>query len=145
MAVITDIADAVVAQLNATEFSQSFKANRSYLPRFDLAEMKDLHVTVVPKGVVILPGTRAHNQHDFQIDVAVQKKLATGADEEIDALMTLVDEIADHFRMKRLEGFEGFPSAVWTKTEHAPIYAQEHLEQLGQFTSVMTLTFQVMR
>ena len=145
MAVITQIADAVVAQLNATEFSQSFEAKRSYLPRFDLAEMKDLHVTVVPKGVVILPGTRAHNRHDFQIDVAVQKKLSTGSDEEIDVLMTLVDEIADHFRMKRLQGFEGFSSAVWTKTEHAPIYAQEHLEQLRQFTSVLTFTFQAMR
>ncbi len=58
MAVIAEIADAVVAELNATAFSQSLVATRSYLPRFDLAEMKELRVTVVPKGVTILPGAR---------------------------------------------------------------------------------------
>ena len=50
MALVTDVADAVVAELNATAFSQPLEAKRSYLPQFDLAEMKDLHVTVVPKG-----------------------------------------------------------------------------------------------
>jgi hypothetical protein len=140
MAVIVEIADAVVAELNDTEFSQTFEAERSYLPRFDLAEMKELHVTVVPNGVTILPGNRAHNQHDYQVDVAVQKKVAT--DEELDALMGVVGEIADHFRLKRLASF---PSAVWAKTENEPIYAPDHLEQLHQFTSVLTMTFRVMR
>jgi len=140
MAVITDIADAVVAELNAAEFSQPFEAKRSYLPRFDLAEMKDLHVTVVPKGVTGLPGTRAHNQHDYEIDVAVQKK--TAADGQIDPLMRLVEEIADHFRSKRLEAMS---NVAWVGTAHSPIYAPEHLEQLGQFTSVLTFAFRTMR
>ena len=47
MPVITDVADAVVAELNAQTFSLPFEAKRSYQPQFDLAEMKDLHVTVV--------------------------------------------------------------------------------------------------
>jgi hypothetical protein len=142
MAVITDIADAVAAELNAASFSQPFEAKRSYLPRFDLAEMKDLHVTVVPKAVEILPGTRAHNQHDFRIDVAVQKKLTAADNDQIDALMVLVEEIADHFRLKRLEGYS---NVAWVKTENEPVYAQEHLDQLGQFTSVLTFTFRIMR
>ena len=48
----------------------------------------------------------------------------------------------DHFRHKRLDSFR---AAVWVKTEHEPIYAQEHLDQMRQFTSVLTLTFRVMR
>ena len=140
MAVITDIADAVVAELNATQFSQPFEAKRCYLPRFDLAEMKDVHVTVVPKGVTVLPGTRAHNQHDYEVDVAVQKKAATDA--EIDPLMRLVEEIADHFRGKRLNAMS---NVAWAGTANSPIYAPEHLEQMGQFTSVVTFTFRTMR
>ena len=139
MSVIIDIADAVVAELNATQFSQPFEAKRSYLPRFDLPEMKDVHVTVVPKGVTVLPGTRVHNQHDYEIDVAVQKKVADAA---IDPLMRLVEEIADHFRSKRLAAMS---NVAWAGTAHSPIYAPEHLEQMGQFTSVLTLTFRTMR
>jgi len=142
MPVIADIADAVVAELNAASLSQPFEAERSYLPRFDLAEMKDLHVTVVPKGVMVLPGSRNHNQHDYSVDVAVQKKLSAADNDEIDALMGLVDEIADHFRMKRLDSLR---AAVWVKTENEPLYAQEHMDQLRQFTSVLTFTFRMMR
>lgn len=142
MAVIADIADAVVAELNAGGFSQPLIATRCYLPKFDLAEMKDLHVTVVPKGVAVTSGSRNHNQHDYQIDVAVQKKLTVADNGEIDALMGLVDEIADHFRLKRLDSLQ---APAWVKTQHEPIYAQEHLDQMRQFTSVMTLTFRMMR
>jgi len=142
MAVITDIAEAVVEMLNAGSFGQPIEAQRLYSPQFELAEMEDLHVTVVPRGVQILPGGRAHNQHDYTIDVAVQKKLSAADNAEIDTLMDLVDQIADHFRFKRLEGV---PNAVWLKTEHQAIYSPEHLREMRQFTSVLTFTFRVMR
>ena len=142
MAVITDIADAVAAEINAGSFSQPVDAKREYLPHFDLEDMQTLRVTVVPKSVTTLPGGRGHNQHDYAIDVAVQQKLQTADNTEIDALMLLVDEIGDHFRFKRLSSY---PNAMWLKTENQPVYAQEHLQEMRQFTSVLTLTFRVMR
>ena len=142
MALITDVAGAVVAELNAGEFAQEFTAVRRYLPLFDLSEMKDLHVTVVPRGVAITGLARGVNQHDVQIDVAVQKKLETEGSDEIDPLMALVEEIADFFRLRRLASYS---NAVWVKTENTPIYSQEHLGQMRQFTSVLTLTFRVAR
>ena len=142
MAVITDIADAVVAELNATSFSQAFTAERAYLPVFELADLKNVRVTVVPKGVSITPGNRSNNQHDCAIDVAVQKKLDAADNAEIDALVSLVDEIGDHFRFRRLDSY---PNAVWTRTENEPVYSQEHLDQFRQFTGLLTLTFRVMR
>ena len=142
MAVITDIVDAVVAEVNAGSFSQPVNAQRAYLPEFELAQMQNLQVTVVPKSVTTLPGGRAHNQHDYAIDVAVQQKLQTTDDAEIDDLLTLVDEIADHFRFKRLDSY---PGAVWLKTANEPVYAQEHLHEMRQFTSILTFTFRVMR
>ncbi len=118
MAVITDIADAVEAEINAGSFSQPVSATREYLPAFELADMQTLRVTVVPKSVTTLPGGRAHNQYDYAIDVAVQKKL---------------------------DAADNYPNAAWLKTENQPVYAQEHLQELRQFTSILTFTFRVMR
>ena len=142
MSVITDIADAVAAEINAGTYSQELTAQRLLLPRFDLEDMQSLQVTVVPKSLTTLPGGRAHNQHDFVIDVAVQQKLQTINDTEIDDLLTLVDEVADQLRFKRLTSY---PNAVWLKTENQPVYAQEHLEEMRQFTSILTFTFRLMR
>ena len=142
MAVVTDIADAVVQELNAGTFSTPLEAKRHYRPIFDLAEMQDLHVTVVPKGLAVERLDRSRNQHDVAIDIAVQKKCQTADNAELDPLMALVEEIADFFRLRRLTAC---PGAVWIRTENVPIYAPEHLDELRQFTSVLTLTFRVVR
>ena len=142
MAVVTDIADAVVTELNAGTFSMPLEAKRHYRPIFDLAEMQDLHVTVVPKGLAIERLDRSRNQHDVAIDIAVQKKCQAADNTELDPLMALVEEIADFFRLRRLAAR---PEAVWIRTENVPIYAPEHLDELRQFTSVLTLTFRVVR
>ncbi len=106
----------------------------------DLADLKTLRVTVVPSGVIVATASRNQTQRDVAIDVAVQNKLAHEQNADLDPLLTLAEEIAEHFRGKRLDSF---PDAAWVKTEFKPIYAPEHLEQLRTFTSVLTLTFRV--
>lgn len=142
MSIISDIADAVVAGINEAELSQSVTAARTFLPVFDLEDMQDLHVTVVQRGVTTPPGGRGHNQHDYAIDIAVQKKLDAVSNAEVDTLLGLVQELADLFRFKRLTEP---PYAAWLNTENVPVYSPEHLEQLRQFTSVITITFRIMR
>jgi len=138
---IVAIADAVVSELNAGGFIEPFTAQRLYHPQFELTDMDTLHVTVVPQGVSIEPAGRNINQYDYRIDVAVQKRFSEGDAAELDPLMQLVEAIVDYFRFKRLQT----PEAAWVKTENAPIYSPEHMEQLRQFTSVVTLTFRVIR
>jgi hypothetical protein len=142
MAEIVLVAEAVKEALNAASFSQPLTAERKYLPLFDLTDMKDLHVTVVPRGVTVSSLGRNRNQYDYQVDVAVQKKLADEGPADVDPLMSLVEEIADHFKLKRLAGY---PEAVWTRTENTPVYDPEHMNEMRQFTSVVTLTFRVGR
>ena len=139
MAMIADIAGAVVTALNGHTFSQPFTAARAYLPVFDLKDMKDLRVTVVPRGVEMTTAGRGLAASDIQIDVAVQKKLAAADNAEIDALMGLVQEIADFVRSTGR-----FGDGSWVRTENVPIYSPEHLGELRQFTSVLTLTLKVM-
>ena len=148
MATILDIADAVVTELNGGSFSLSFTATRAYVPRFDLEEMATLRVTVVPKGLEVTRGSRGRDQHDYRVDVGVQQKLARRGEfeqedaAELDPLMGLVEEIADHFRSLALETE---PEAVCVAVENGPVYAQEHVREGRLFTSVLTLTFRAWR
>jgi len=138
---IVAIADAVTADLNGNTFSQTFIAQRLYLPVFDLQSMSELKVTVVPKGITSSSLDRSRDNFDYQIDVAVQKKVNSQI-EVIDSLMRLVEEIGDYFRSNPLSSY---PGARCTNVENTPVYAQDHLQELRQFTSVLTLTFRLWR
>ena len=141
MSVVVAITENVVTQLNAGSFSQTFTAVRNFLPLYELSDLKSLRVTVVPNATAIEAKARNTTQHDVEIDIAVQQKLSKTDNTTIDPLMTLVEEIADHFRFKRLTS----PDAIWMKTENEPVYAQEHLDQYRVFTSLLTLTFRILR
>ena len=138
MATTAEIAQAVVADLNACAFSQAFTAERAYLPIFDLGEMRTLHVTVVASGRTVQPASRTQIQVEHYIEIAVQQKLTGEAVADCDPLLALVAEIADHLTGHRLAGL---PEAAWAKTEHAPLVAPEHLTEFRQFTSIITVTY----
>lgn len=144
MSVITEVADAVTASLNAAsgggEFSQEFTAERLHQPSFELPELETLHVSVVPKSLTITNATRQHSFFDCAIDVGIQKRVA--GDGEVDALLDLAQEIADHLRIKRLDEY---PQAAWLLIAHEPVVASEHLDQNRQLTSVLTVTYRVKR
>jgi hypothetical protein len=142
MTTVLQVADSVVAQLNGADFEHEFIAERLYVPNFDLEDMKELRVSVVPRDVELLPHDRNHNKYHCRVDVAVQKKFSKGTNEEIDPLVDLVEKIADEFRLKRLASFQ---AARCVKAEHAVLYSSEHWEQLRQFTSLLTLTFELAR
>src|SRR3972149_1065871 len=139
MAMIIDIAESVVAELNATSFSQPVSAVGHYAPQYDVAEMTTLHVTVVPKGLTSQMLDRNRDTFEYLVDLAVQQKVDQ-ANPPLDALMTLVEEIANHFRARALASF---PNARCTEVKNEPVYSPEHLTELGQFTSVLTLKFRV--
>ena len=142
MSAIIDVAKAVVASLNAGEFSQEFTAERRYQPVFELPELAALKVSVVPKSVSITTASRADGYFDCAVDVGMQKKVDVGNAEELDALTDLVEEIADHLRQKRLDEL---PGAAWLSIENEPVFAPEHLDQQRVFTSVLTVTYRVRR
>ena len=145
MSMVTTIADAVAAELNAAEqgtFSEDFTAERRVLPQFDLEDLAALLVTVVPKSVQIAGSTRSVCQYDVAIDIGVQKKLGTDLDVEVAVMGTLVDEIADFLRRRPLEAT---PSAVWVASSNDPVYAPAHLAERRVFTSVLTVTYRAMK
>jgi len=142
MALAIDISDAVVAELAGGAFSQSFTPQRRVLPEYELADLKDLQVTVVPATVETSGASRTLSQQDVRIDVGIQKKLGKDIDTEVPELCGLVDEIAEFLNRRTLQAA---PQAVWVKTANEPIYAADHLAEQRTFTSVLTLTYRVMK
>jgi len=132
------IADAVVTTINGATLGQPVNAERLFLPQFELQEMNVLRVVVVPKDEERKPLSRAQKQVTYSVEIGVLKKLASTDAAEIDPLCDLVAGIAALFDGKRLEAV---PDAICTVAKTDPVYSVEHLEQLRQFTSVVTLSF----
>ena len=141
MSTIIDIADAVTTELASGSFSQGFTPQRSVLPDYELADLQDLRVTVVPRGVEITGSSRTMSQHDVQIDVGVQKKLGTDLNTEVAGLVGLVEEVAEFLKRRPLAAV---PQACWVKIANEPVYAPDHLADKRLFTSVLTLTYRLL-
>lgn len=139
MSKLTDLADAVTQLLNEAELSVEFTAERTLLPEYDIKSLKNVKISVVPKGIVTTQGTRIHSLDEIQVDIGIQKKIS--GESELDGLLQLVENIAGLFKPERLSSY---PSAVCVKKENEPIYDPEHLRQYRQFTSVLTLTFKIL-
>lgn len=142
MSVLTNIADAVVAELNDHDFGVQFTAERVYDPALEIRELKDLRVTVVPKGAETQTASRSLVQHDYRVDVAVRKKFDADSSAELDPLIDLVEAIGDFFKQRRLQSM---PNAAWVRTENPSAWSPEHLSEQRVFVSVLTFTFRVLR
>jgi hypothetical protein len=138
MSLLIDISDAVAAELNNAELSQDFTAKVNLKPEFELKDLKNLKVTVVPKSLKFSGAVRQESAKEVQIDIGVQKK--TADPDQLAALLQLVEEIAGVFDRKRLTEYQ---QAVCVGIENDPVYDPEHLRQYRQFTSVITLKFRV--
>jgi hypothetical protein len=151
MSTLTDIADAVVSDLNGHTFSLAFAAERKWLAELKLADMSDtVHVTVVPGVVTQKPLTRAKREGDYQVQIGVRRRPAgvtstTGdiLNAPIDPLSDLVEEIDDFLAAQsRLAADATF---VWAGSELTLPFSPEHLDGWNQFTSVLTVTFRKWR
>lgn len=146
MADLVDVAEAVKDELNNAPtgtFSQVFQAVRKYRPTYDLKDLKDIVVTVVPKSNAVTPMDRRHNNQMVMVDIGIQKKLFEDeSNEAIDPLMDFVQEIIDYLSRLPLAGAAG---AKWKGITNEPAIATEHLEKYRSFTSVVTLTYEMRR
>lgn len=131
------MADAVLQKIK--ESFSDLQSERRYVASLELKDTKETRVIVVPKDISYERASRSHNNVQVAIDVALMKKFQKGDAAELDPLCELVEQI--------LKLFDGKPlgDALCIKAQNVPIYAQEHYEKWRQFTSLITLTFLVVR
>ena len=138
---LLQVADAVVFEINAGLYSQAVTAVRFYQPRFELSEMDTLHVSVVPRSMTEKQLSRALTAYDCTIDVGIQQR-STMDQVTLDALTKLVAEIAQRLRTVKLSAL---PEARLMQLVNEPVFAPEHLDELRQFTSVLSARYRVWR
>lgn len=137
------LADALVTALNDESFSQAFTAVRSYLPAFELEDLADLRVSVVPHGQAIEKEARGIVRWQCVMDVGIQKRVDPDTLAEGDVLAALVEEMCEFLLDTRLaiSGTEGIPLL----TESEPFVVVEHLDAYRVFTSIIGVTYRVVR
>jgi len=151
MSVLVQIADAVAASINTAAadgvFPEPLEAVRAHRPSFDLEELAELRVSVVPRSTVITALARLQSQYECTVDVGIQQRVPAGdggdgRDARVDALLELAEAVGDHLRHKRLPEF---PDAAWSSIAHDPVLAPEHLDERSTLTTVLSVTYRVRR
>ncbi len=141
MQMTIDLADAVTSQVNQSGIVPH--AKRQVLPIHDLSQLRELTISVVPRGVQVQSITRKLSQYDCQVDIGIQQKLTVPQDEidtAVKELSGLVQQIAEYLQRQPLTEM---PYAIWIKIENEPVYDSSHLAQQRVFTSVLTLTYRI--
>lgn len=148
MSDLSTIGDGIVSVINAAAItvpapltSVLVVAERKNLPIFELATVGDaLLCTVVPAPITFEPGTRGKVFRDYAFDIGVQRRIDSTKTTEADAVHTVVEAVADLFAPGPTIG-----AANWLTTEIEPNAAPEWLEKYRVLTSVITVTYRVLR
>lgn len=141
MSVITDLADAVVYDLNSkTDWSIPFIAERVAAARKDIRELNEISVSVIPASIQYQREARDFMRYIMVIDIGIQKHLDGNETDAVGELGSLVDEIAQYLSGRKLSQK---PNAKQIGISNDPIYIQEHLLQKRVFTSVVSVKYQI--
>ena len=141
---IIDIADGVVAALNAASLGQTFTAVRHSLPLVKLeevAESEALNVLVAPSGDESQAFTRDDDREDVKMDIAVAQKVSATTNTIIDPLILFVQEVADLFKRKKIEHGDAIGRCIAVTKD--PLYDQEKLKDHRLFIAIIRLTLRM--
>ena len=141
--VIAAIADAVVTELNAQTWVESFTAvRRNLLDLEHHTDLDSLTVVVVPRIRERQVEDRSTNRITYTVDVGVLQRIdaatATTANTATDPLFELVEDIDDHFD-GQLPGY----STAWSAGSEFLVDLAE-LQERHRFVGVLSLSFRVL-
>lgn len=135
MKLAIDIADAIANELNGGSFSEPITVTRRVLPEYELSDLKDLRVTVVPKSIKIVNITRQSSRFDVAIDIGIQQKIDADTDIQVQRLSGIVSEIVAFLNRRPLADM---PGVMFVSIANEPVYVPVHLSEKRLFTSVVT-------
>ena len=124
-----------IAQAIAAELAD-YNAEVLFYPEFDLKELDDMRVAVVPSGIEYKTASRASHEELLKVSVGFLKR---GCEDELPELLRLVEKIGLGFLHRKFAG------TTCVAVVYDPIYSPDHLRERGQFTSVMQLSFKQIR
>ena len=150
---LLDVADAIVDAINAHDWGQPVRAERSYADIDAPLEQLDSLVcdVLVPQEIDGLElDSSGSDKTTATYEIALRKRMVAAERdqtagnwrrEDVDRLVNLALDISRYFNADRFSGIE----AAWIDTQVPQIYSRQELRELGQFTAVIELTYELHR
>ena len=113
-----------------------FHAEVIFFPEFELRDIEEMKVIVVPLAEEYKPISRTQHEEILKVQVGFLKR---GCEDELPELLRTVEKLGLGFLNKQLVG------ATCVGVAFNPIYSPEHLRERNQFTSVIELAFKQFR
>jgi hypothetical protein len=134
---LQDVVEALAAaavvdpETNSAIDGDTFKVD--YLPRFEVADLKDLRIVVAPRQNTSTKISRSTREFEFGVQIAVIQTAAKDS-ERFEQLLDLTHAIDEALAMATIDG------GVWSRSE-VSLYDVQALEQHGAFRSVITVYY----
>lgn len=145
MSTAREIADALADSLNLYSFSGSQPAvQRQNWPSYDIEDMAEPVVAVLPATVETVRVDRTHWQYDYGITVFVGRHAPTEA--LADDTMDLAEELVDAIRGHVWDNTVAWPTGVTSPMEvEVVLNPDEGLQDRNVWRAVITATYRVHR
>lgn len=143
---IQEITKALTEQISAGTFTAAYPtvtAVRDYLPNYDLEQLHDLRITVLPRELEVATASRGTEDHAYGVAIVIAKRTG-GTTQEVDDLLEFVEELIRKIRSGTLpESAENpWPAGIsWKAVAIDPMWSQEHLSERRVFFTAVSLTY----
>ena len=135
----TDLTSEIKDDLAHTHFSKAISVSRRYRPLYTIKELKRLTVTVVLSAIDQVITGRVNNLDTVTVTIVVQQQVDAKDEDAIDTLITLSEEIAEHFRDKSYTSI----GANWLSTSISFPYDPDDLVNYQVFASAIELKYEI--
>lgn len=136
-----EIAEQVAIDCRAATWSQPCDFQRRYLAIEDVDNLEQVLVQIAYAGQRMSWSSRSSWINEYDIDVAVMRKLLSDDNHEADRYSTLLDEIVDEWKGGSPTG----TGAICMGAEWVQPYVPAHMQTQRTFTGVVRLTFRLAR
>ncbi len=140
MSDLTDVADAVTAQLNNASLGQTFTAERTYSPSYVVDEQPGLKVFVVPSSQALAFATRSEDERSYTVMIGVYNAITDAA--SIDAMLDFVEGVMDCLNTN---GRVTNPDGVLMDIKNEIAFEPSLLNQDNLFVTVVEVTYRLLR
>lgn len=124
-----------IAESVASELAE-YQAKVQFAPEFELRELETMRIIVVPSAPEYKTLSRSTHEELLKVQIGILKR---ATEDDLPELLRFAEGLGLGFLNKKLAG------ATCLIVAYNPIYSADHLRERGQFTSVIELTFKLIR
>lgn len=133
---------AVRDEINAKDWGVFLIAQSGVQFKTKMEDLDDkTYVFIIPNKLSISQLSRSLDNIEYQIEIAVQRKLSLDNNLEIEKLIDLTERIGQYWHFRRPIGYDQF---ICTSVEVDPLFSMEYLENNKMYIGIITLNFQTL-